>query len=412
MELTEQNLRQAYLIEGLTYEQMKARFGKSVSAIRSNLKKFGITEKRNQAAKMILDNKDELLRLYNDEGLSLKAIGKQIGVDDATVLRYMKKHNIQTRSLSSVNKARGAKAQQEKPLEFVSTLLEQGESLMAICEKHGLDYYRMYYGLKKIGCPYLTTDNNGKSEASLEARAEVRKVVDKEELDQLYTVDGLTVYEIAKIYDTTPTTVAASLRRFNIPVRLKNGKYAITAPRLRYNTLFMEYHTNGLSGLEIAAKYNNIYANHGNVIEDLKRYNILRRTYKQAGTLLYEKHPEKRELHRIQLYSRITGRRYNRVTCIEQSFMDWANEVGLEYDFQFQITPTTHRYDFLVKGTNCIVEMDGDYWHSTAEQLERDAEFDKFAQDHGYHVIRIRQSELQKDADIIFNKRVKGYING
>lgn len=414
MNLTEQNLRQAYLVEHLTFKQMKMRFGKSETTIRKLLKKFNITEDQNPtklAAKALLEDRDELIRLYYDENQSLRAIGNRIGVHDTTILRYMKKHNIRTRSLASNNKARGDKTQREKPLEYVATLLEQGESLLSVCETHNLDYYKLYYGLKKIRCPHLTIKNNGKSESTLEVRAKMRKCVDKETLNQLYTIDGLSVCEIAKIYNTTPTTVAASLRRFNIPVKLTNGKYALNELRLRCDILYTEYHTNGLSGLEIAAKYSNIYNNHGNVIEDLKRSNIIRRTYKQAGTLLYEKHPEKRDLHRNQLYSRITGKRYNKVTCIEQSFMSWANEVGLEYEFQFQIIPNTHRYDFLVKGTNCIVEMDGDYWHSSAEHVERDARFDKFARDRGYHVIRIRQSELQKDTDI-FNKRVKGYVNG
>ena len=90
---------------------------------------------------------------------------------------------------------------------------------------------------------------------------------------------------------------------------------------------------------------------------------------------------------------------------MEQAFIDWANDHNIRYDFQFQIRENWHRYDFKIVDTKVIVEMDGDYWHSLPEYVERDAKFDLTAERHGFQVIRIKQSELKENPNI-FDERI------
>ena len=90
----------------------------------------------------------------------------------------------------------------------------------------------------------------------------------------------------------------------------------------------------------------------------------------------------------------------------ELEFAKYLEEAGIGYKKQFVIQfgkigidRFRHAYDFHILGTNIIVEIDGDYWHSSEVAIERDKICDKVADDYGFHVIRVKTSELKSAID-------------
>lgn len=283
-------------------------------------------------------------------------------------------------------------------------LLEQGMSLMEICELYNLNYANTYYFCKKNGFA-LSRKSNGKSKTTLKSRLKSRKIniSELEKIKELYLVDDMTSKSIAKMYKVSQVTLLEFMRTNGIPIKLKNGKYEKRTPIFSKNQLEALYFEENLSLFEIAERLG--YPNSASVAEDFKIYNIERRSYKEAGQLLYAKRPEKRELHRQQFYTGITGPKTTKISSLEKKFIEWAISQSVEYVHQFQIRSTWHRYDFLIKNTNVIVEMDGDFWHSKPDHVLRDSKFDDTARRHGYIVIRIRESELNNNSNI-FNERL------
>lgn len=217
--------------------------------------------------------------------------------------------------------------------------LNSGLSLSEICERDGLVYANVYYWCKKNGVK-ISRANNGKSSKTLSSRKKSCVFNDshKDELFDLYITQQLPLSEISARFSTTDATVAATLRRFGIPVRLKNGKDHKVKPTQPKSVLEQLYITQQLSTHEIAKLLG--YKHHGQVVEEMKYYNIDRRSYREAGTLLYEKHPEKRDLHRDQFYAGITGPKKMAVTSLEQKFMDWAVNSVLSLSISFKLERT------------------------------------------------------------------------
>jgi len=219
----------------------------------------------------------------------------------------------------------------------------------------------------------------------------------------MYLTENKSVHDIATVFNTTGTTIAATLRRNKISVKLTNGKFTKKQPKYNYQTLYTLYIIKKLSSYEIANLLN--YQHHSDIIEDLKFYNIPRRSYIEADKILYEKHPEKKELFRKYFYEGVTGPTSNKMTSLEKIFVDWANEHKITFTHQFQLRSTWHRYDFRINNTQLIVEMDGDFWHSLPEHIERDKKFDETANRHGFVVIRIKESDIKNDSQIL-NKKI------
>lgn len=291
---------------------------------------------------------------------------------------------------------------------YIEKELENGLSLSEIATKSNFIYYKLYYWCKKNNIN-ISRKTNGKSNTTLKARKKSLKIKnnDAKLLKELYIDKGWSVHKIGNYFNTTGATVTSALRRFKIPVKLSSGKFERRSPSFDKKTLYHLYVEKGLSMQEITDLLG--YKNHGIVNEDLKYYNIPRRTYKEAGECLYEKHPEKRDLHRNQFYEGITGPRKDKVTSLENEFMNWAKNNEIDFIYQFQIRKTWHRYDFLIKETNIIIEMDGYFWHRLPEHVERDNQFDKTAERYGYKVIRIKELEL-KDNPNLLNEKILPHI--
>lgn len=99
IELNDEKLREAYLVENLTLPQMAERFGCSVSVIQRNLKKIGATKidesnisrRQGQHKGAAFSCKEELEELYINQNLSANEIAEMKGITKEGVRKYIKK---------------------------------------------------------------------------------------------------------------------------------------------------------------------------------------------------------------------------------------------------------------------------------------------------------------------------------
>jgi len=62
---------------------------------------------------------------------------------------------------------------------------------------------------------------------------------------------------------------------------------------------------------------------------------------------------------------------------------------------------TGYLYDFAITTLKLLIEFDGDYWHNMPGAKERDEQKQKFAEEIGYKVIRVKEGEYYKNKQYI-----------
>lgn len=275
--------------------------------------------------------------------------------------------------------------------------------------------------------------------------------MNKELLIELYLGKSLSTYKIAEIVGVHHTTVFGWLKKHNIPVRSKVEAWALMErpewverlPELtktmnaqdiaelvgaKYHTVHYHIKQLGLSGLRVSCGTLNkrgklrqrytkaelehqycvqkltlaaIGAEHGvtaaTVLADMRRFGIERRTKTEASQMAWT--AEMKEDARARAVAR-PGLKFGQQTDIERIFEEWATANNVAVTAQFQLVENGHRYDYYINGTTTLVELDGDYWHSSEKQQAKDAQFDLEAKSAGYTVIRILRSQIMKDISV------------
>lgn len=92
----------------------------------------------------------------------------------------------------------------------------------------------------------------------------------------------------------------------------------------------------------------------------------------------------------------------------ERLFETLIKELNIDYQKQYLIQfgkikegkRFRHCYDFYLPKFNLLVEIDGDFWHSLPNIIERDKICNQVAKSKNYNLIRILQSDLENN----FNK--------
>jgi hypothetical protein len=85
---------------------------------------------------------------------------------------------------------------------------------------------------------------------------------------------------------------------------------------------------------------------------------------------------------------------YGRISSIEQKTIEWLDSNKIEYSFQYSID-NRFLYDFKIG--NVIVEVNGVWFHSLPEQIERDKEKKTLAESKGFRVIYIWEDEVNNN---------------
>jgi len=97
---------------------------------------------------------------------------------------------------------------------------------------------------------------------------------------------------------------------------------------------------------------------------------------------------------------------------LEKKFGEFMNSIGIEFDTQFQLS--WKFYDFIIKDTNIVVEMDGDFWHCNPavykngpinSQQKKAKKNDKLknhlAEVAGYDLVRIWEKDFKDNQDMV-----------
>lgn len=95
-------------------------------------------------------------------------------------------------------------------------------------------------------------------------------------------------------------------------------------------------------------------------------------------------------------------------TSAEQAYADYLDSQGIDYIWQYFVTyeGKTYAYDFYLKDSNTLVEVDGDYWHGgpgtdkhfyLVESVKRnDKRKDEIAHACGYSINRVWESTVKE----------------
>jgi very-short-patch-repair endonuclease len=112
---------------------------------------------------------------------------------------------------------------------------------------------------------------------------------------------------------------------------------------------------------------------------------------------------------------------FNKKTDIEIIFENLLDEMNIQNQPKFRIYNENkdefcfREYDFLIKNTNILIEVDGDYWHGNDKKFHPLSEFQEeikrkdrikedFAKRNGYEVIRFWGSDIKKNINDIKDK--------
>lgn len=265
-----------------------------------------------------------------------------------------------------------------------------------------IPYWKLYDYIRTYNIPYVGREGNGKSEKSRDAANKNLKIKIKD-VDALYNmyINGSNLKELGVYYGTTAATISSAFKKCGKQVKNKSGSFEPKQPKISRDILYSLYNEEKLSLKGIAELHN--YPNPASVQADMDYYNIPRRSYKQAGKVLFERQPELKQLHRINFYKNL--HLYNiRKTWIEVAFEEWAYKNNIIVTYQFQITPSTHRYDFRIDNTKILIELDGTFWHNSHKAKYRDMMYDIEALQAGYVVYRYTEKEIKLKENVIFDE--------
>ena len=86
---------------------------------------------------------------------------------------------------------------------------------------------------------------------------------------------------------------------------------------------------------------------------------------------------------------------------LEERFSDLLNKKGIDHKRHVQIGP--YEVDILI-GKRLVIELNGDYWHSLPEAIERDKKRNEWIRSLGYRVLVIWESEFYDDPSYCIRK--------
>lgn len=281
----------------------------------------------------------------------------------------------------------------------IKKLAKEGMSISEIAKKLDIKYAKAYNLIKSNNIMCL----DGRKKPDKNRGLWCRKILDDKEVSELYLA-GNSLSELSGIFNVNRITIFNSLVRSNTRTRPSTNRddYVVKPPKLDRDTLYELYWNQSLSLAKIARLHD--YNNSESVKRDMLIHGIDRRSYKEAGKVLYSD-PARRELtaaiNRRISYDFVPGGE----TSIERRFREWCETNNVEFVFQFKIpdSDVRHNYDFYLPKYNLIVETDGDYWHLKEEAIKRDCWFDSAAKKHGYKIIRFLSSTIEKTKNECFN---------
>lgn len=275
-----------------------------------------------------------------ENGSDIYGISDNLNIPYHSLRTYLKTIGLGLPKRKGPNKGKSIYDCQLIHLDAVNKFLDEGEPLSSICERLNLSYSYFYKKLKDR----LSTS---KTDIIRKKISISRRTCDDETENKIISdyKAGNSMYSLAKTYSLKPGVIYGILKRND--VKLNSQSIYWTDDRRK------EY---------------------------------------------------KRKCHDGEIGIHAQGDGSYRYTKPERDFAAWCDVNDIKYERQFQIKEGTHRYDFLLVGTNILVEIDGEFWHNNKKQREKDMMFEKFANDNGYTVLRFTDKEMYKSKLRCFEK--------
>jgi len=275
---------------------------------------------------------DNLSQINNiiENGGDIYNISEELSIPYHSLRSYLKSIDINLPKKKGPNKGTSIYDYQLKYLDEVLKLIEEGDSLLNICKIMDLNYCYFYNIIKD-------KIDRSKSNIIKKRISESQSLFDYEEEQRIINIykTGQSIYTLGKMCDVSPATICNVLNKHDI--KRNNQSIYWTEERKK------EYSKKGHNGeIGVHAQGNGAY----------------------------------------------------RFTKPERDFAAWCEDNDIAYERQYQIQKGTHRYDFILKGTNVLVEIDGEFWHCTEEQLQKDRSFEEFAKKNGYNVVRFTDKQM------------------
>ena len=233
---------------------------------------------------------------------------------------------------------------------------------------------------KKIGGTKIAKSqvvNNSNNKNTGIPRKLLSKSVLQELLDKKYALE-----KISKILAVAPQTVTRSLRYYKLDhLLIRSG--------INYDTyLFAQkidkmFGTNVSIGIEEISK--NVYSDIVNnsltdLVNILSEISVIEQGIKKIKrNFLWKINKEKS--HKDGLYNFPTS-------LVNKKVFSIIKELGIDVACEYKIE--NRSFDFIIKNTKFLLEIDPTFTHSSIESIENDSYKNELAKKHGYTVIRIK----------------------
>ena len=207
-------LEQKYVVEKKTATEISKELGVNASLVNANLHRAGIPVRPTNNIPRIIIPKEDLARMYQNEGLSISDIGHKFECHPSIVWRRLKKYGIPRRNSGTISR---------------TIITKEALQRMYVDEQKSLAMIA-----REMGCNYITVWNRLK-EYGFEIRGQnLGNMITKEDLQRLYMDEGRPIKEIAEIYKCHQKTIQAYRRKFGIPKRRDySDKYYAQHRKLR-----------------------------------------------------------------------------------------------------------------------------------------------------------------------------------
>jgi transposase len=260
-------LREKYWDEGKSQSEIAHEIDIGITTVSRWMKKHNIeTRSKSEGNSGKLRDEEWLRDQYKNQQKSMSEIADILGVDSSTVDRWMKKHGIETRSYSEAASTDG-NIRKLRDEEWLREQYENREkSQVEIADELDVDESTVIRWMKKHG---IETRSNSERQSE----GDVGKLRDEEWLREQYENQQKTTYEIAEELNVSSNTVVRWMRKHGIQTRSNSERQSGgDVEKLRNEEWLREqYENQQKSPREIADK---LEVSHSTVRNWLKRHGI------------------------------------------------------------------------------------------------------------------------------------------
>ena len=209
---SKRELERMYINERMSAVRIAERFGVGSTTVYRWLKEDEVGIRTLAQSQLpggiIKPAKEDLESMYIDKKMSLKNVGKEFGVSNSSVLRWLRNYGIKTREKRQL--PWGFVKPSKENLERM--YIDENRSIRDIGKEFDVRERTIYVWLRDYGIK----------------RRKQKKLPDgftkptKEELERMYVEEGLSTYKIGKILGISQMSAFRLLKKYNIPVKKIN----------------------------------------------------------------------------------------------------------------------------------------------------------------------------------------------